>query len=93
MDTIIYLTPVLGLSALLFAWYKAIYVARQDPGTPRMVEIEGFIRDGAMAFMRREYSVLAIFAGVVALLLVLANYSSGNGLIGFSFINQRHFLI
>ena len=86
MDTVIYLTPVLGLSALLFAWYKAIYVARQDPGTPRMVEIEGFIRDGAMAFMRREYSVLAIFAGVVALLLVLANYSSGNALIGFSFV-------
>ncbi len=86
MESVIYLTPVFGVAALLFAWYKAGFVARQDAGTDRMKEIEGFIRDGAMAFLRREYSVLAMFAGAVAVLLVLAYYSAGAGLIGLSFV-------
>jgi K(+)-stimulated pyrophosphate-energized sodium pump len=86
VESVIYLTPAFGLAALLFAWYKAGYVARQDAGTDRMKEIEGFIRDGAMAFLKREYSVLAMFAGVVAVLLVIANYSAGTALVGLSFI-------
>jgi len=86
VESVIYLTPVFGVTALLFAWYKAGFVARQDAGTDRMKEIEGFIRDGAMAFLRREYSVLGAFAAVVAVLLVLANYSAGTALVGFSFI-------
>ena len=86
MESVIYLTPAFAVAALLFAWYKAGFVARQDAGTDRMKEIEGFIRDGAMAFLKREYSVLAVFAGIVAVLLVIANYSSGTGLVGLSFI-------
>lgn len=86
MESVIYLTPVFALTALVFAWYKAGYVARQDAGTDRMKEIEGFIRDGAMAFLKREYSVLAGFAGIITVLLVIANYSSGTGLIGVSFV-------
>ncbi len=86
MESVIYLTPAFAVAALLFAWYKAGFVARQDAGTARMKEIEGFIRDGAMAFLKREYSVLAVFAGIVAVLLVIANYSSGTGLVGLSFI-------
>ncbi len=86
MESVIYLTPAFAVAALLFAWYKAGFVARQDAGTDRMKEIEGFIQDGAMAFLKREYSVLAVFAGIVAVLLVIANYSSGTALVGFSFI-------
>ena len=86
MESVIYLPPAFAVAALLFAWYKAGFVARQDAGTDRMKEIEGFIRDGAMAFLKREYSVIAVFAGIVAVLLVIANYSSGTGLVGLSFI-------
>lgn len=86
MESVIYLTPVFALAALLFAWYKAGFVGRQDAGSDRMKAIEGFIREGAMAFLRREYSALAVFAAIVAVLLVIANYSSGTGLVGLSFI-------
>jgi K(+)-stimulated pyrophosphate-energized sodium pump len=86
VESIIYWTPAFGGAALLFAWYKAGWVSRQDPGTDRMREIGGFIRTGAMAFLRREYSVLAFFAFVVAALLVLANYASGTALVGLSFM-------
>ncbi len=86
MDSVIYWTPAFGVAALLFAWYKASFVSRQDAGTDRMKEIAGDIKDGAMAFLRREYSVLAVFAVAVAVLLVIANASRGTALIGLSFI-------
>jgi K(+)-stimulated pyrophosphate-energized sodium pump len=75
-----------GVLALLFAWYKAMYVNRQDPGTERMAEIASYIREGAIAFLKREYSVLAVFAISVAILLFVANYANGTHLVGVSFL-------
>jgi K(+)-stimulated pyrophosphate-energized sodium pump len=86
VESIINWTPAFGAAALLFAWYKAGWVSRQDAGTDRMKEIAGFIQSGAMAFLRREYSVLVVFALVVSVLLVVANYSSGTALVGLSFL-------
>ena len=86
MNSVVQWTPVMGVAALLFAWYKAGFVSRQDEGTDRMKEIASFIREGAMAFLRREYSVLSIFALVVAVALFLANYSNGTQLVGVSFL-------
>jgi K(+)-stimulated pyrophosphate-energized sodium pump len=77
---------VFGVLALVFAWYKAMYVNRQDAGTDRMAEIASYIREGAIAFLKREYSVLAIFAGAVAILLFVANYQNGTQLVGVSFL-------
>jgi K(+)-stimulated pyrophosphate-energized sodium pump len=77
---------VFGVAALLFAWYKAMYVNRQDTGTDRMAEIASFIREGAIAFLKREYSVLAVFAVAVAILLFVANYQHGTQLVGVSFL-------
>jgi K(+)-stimulated pyrophosphate-energized sodium pump len=86
VGSVIFWTPAFGAAALLFAWYKAGYVSRQDAGTDRMKEIAGFIRTGAMAFLRREYTVLAQFAVVVTVLLVVANWSAGTALVGLSFL-------
>ena len=51
-----YLIAVLasGVLALVFAWFRARAVARADAGTERMAEIAGYIREGAMAFIRRH---------------------------------------
>ena len=86
MDTFLYLTPAFGAVALLFALSRARFVGRQDAGSERMVEIAAAIREGAMAFLRREYSVLAVFAVVVAALLYVANLGSGAELVGLSFL-------
>ena len=66
---LLYAIPVAGVLALLFAYWKASWVSKQDPGTDRMQEIAGYIQEGAMAFLNREYRVLAIFVVVVAALL------------------------
>ncbi|MBW2525376.1 MAG: sodium-translocating pyrophosphatase [Deltaproteobacteria bacterium] len=59
--------------ALIFAFYKASWVGKQDPGNKRMVKIGTWISDGAMAFLRREYRVLAVFVVAVAVLLAVSN--------------------
>ena len=84
-----YLIPLAGLLALLFTYLRAQWVARQDPGTDRMKRIAGYITDGAMAFLRAEYSKLVWFVVAVALLLTYQG-SSGDpektsALIGLSF--------
>ena len=62
-----------GLVALLFAWWKTQWINKQDPGTARMQEIGAAVREGAMAFLKREYKVLAVFVFVVAGLLAFLN--------------------
>ena len=65
-----------GLVALLFAWWKTQWINRQDPGTARMLEIGAAVREGAMAFLKREYKVIAIVVVLVAILLAAINQGS-----------------
>ena len=74
MSTSLFYVPILaGVVALLFALSKSIWVNKQDPGTERMQEIGAAVREGAMAFLAREYKVLAVFVAVVAGLLAWSN--------------------
>ncbi|MFC1614668.1 sodium-translocating pyrophosphatase [Gemmatimonadota bacterium] len=66
---IFFLIPVAGLLALLFAFFKARSVNKCDPGNEKIQEIGKAIREGAMAFLAREYKVLSLFVLIVALLL------------------------
>ncbi len=87
MDSLIYAAPAAGVLALLFAFWKATWVSKQDAGTDKMQEIAELISEGAMAFLAREYKVLAIFVVVVAGLLVVANMGEGRSpLIAASFV-------
>ncbi|HEX7124518.1 MAG TPA: sodium-translocating pyrophosphatase [Thermodesulfobacteriota bacterium] len=62
-------SALVGLLGLLAALGLYIYIRRQPTGTPLMEEIAARIHDGAMAFLRREYSVLIVFIVLVAGLL------------------------
>jgi K(+)-stimulated pyrophosphate-energized sodium pump len=83
-----YLIPVAGLIALAFAFTRAQWIGKQDAGTELMAEIAAAIAEGARAFLRREYRVLAIFVAVVAALLAVANIGrpDSHWLIAVSFI-------
>jgi len=84
-DSLLYFVAASGVLALLFAWWRTGWVNRQDAGTDRMKEIGQHIREGAMAFLGREYRVLAIFVVVVAALLVIGNHGY-NRLVAVSFV-------
>jgi len=86
--SLLYVAPAAGVLALIFALFKAMSISRKDPGTERMVEIGGHIREGAMAFLAREYKVLALFVVVVAILLFIANHgrTDSSPLVAMSFV-------
>ena len=86
---IMYLTPIVAVAALIYAYLRAAWVRRQDEGTDRMKMIGGWIAKGAMAFLGREYRVLAIFVVAVAVLLGVSNYyisEDTNAFIALSFV-------
>jgi K(+)-stimulated pyrophosphate-energized sodium pump len=69
MDVFLWLAPILAICALLFAAYKAHYVSSASPGNERMQEIAGSIAEGANAFLKSEYKILAIFIVVLFVLI------------------------
>ena len=75
MERLIYCAPILGICALLFAFYLTKKVGRQDAGTDRMKEIAAFIHEGARAFLTAEYKILIVF---VAVLFILIGVGIGN---------------
>jgi K(+)-stimulated pyrophosphate-energized sodium pump len=62
-------SPIVGLLGLIGALVLYMYIKRQSSGTDIMVEIADRIEEGAMAFLRREYMVLAVFVVAVTGLL------------------------
>jgi K(+)-stimulated pyrophosphate-energized sodium pump len=71
--TLLYAAGGTGVLALLFALWKSAWITKLDDGTDKMKEIGAAVREGAMAFLYREYKVLAIFVVAVAILLVIGN--------------------
>ncbi len=70
MDSLL-LPPILGVVGLVVALIIYQMVIRFSPGEGTVAEIADAIHEGAMVFMRREYSVLAVFAGLITILLFI----------------------
>jgi K(+)-stimulated pyrophosphate-energized sodium pump len=83
-----YAVPAMGLIGLLYTLVKFLWVSKQDAGNPRMKEISDYIAEGAMAFLKAEWKILAYFVVIVALLLgFMANSNeSSHWSIAISFI-------
>ena len=81
-----YLVPAFGILALLYTFLKSAWVTKQDAGNDRMKEIAQYIAEGAMAFLKAEYKVLAYFVVIAGLLLAVMGYSSSSWIIAVAFI-------
>ncbi len=66
-----YVAPCIGIVALIVAACLASWISKQSTGNERMTELAGFIHEGAMAFLKREYRTMAI---VVVLLTVVLGF-------------------
>ena len=76
-EKLIYILPVFGLVGLAYMLYLSSWVKKQSAGSEKMQKISGYIATGAMAFLKAEYRMLAVFvviAGSVLGILSATNY-------------------
>lgn len=78
MNNVAYLVPAIAVVALIVAFGLSSWIGKVEEGSGTMVEIAGHIRDGAMAFLKREYKTMAI---VVALVFVVIGFALHNWII------------
>lgn len=69
MDNLSVIAPIAAVIGLIVAFALSSWIGKVDEGTDRMKEIAGYIREGAMAFLRREYKTMIIVIVVLFLLI------------------------
>ena len=64
-----WIIPIAGIAAILFAGYLARDVMSRDTGTQAMVDVAGTIREGADAFVKRQYTTIGVLALVASVVI------------------------
>jgi len=84
MDSKLTLVIVAGLLAVLYGILQTVALLRKSPGNARMQEIAAAIQEGAQAYLKRQYTAIAIVGAVVlvVLYLLLGQWSAIGFLIG-----------
>ncbi len=92
MNSLFWLVPVSSAIALLFAWLFYRGMMKNSEGTPRMAEIASYVRSGAMAYLKRQYSVvIKVFIVLAILLAVLAYLGVQNPFVPVAFLTGGFF--
>jgi len=91
MDYVL-LAPIGSGLALLFALYLALKVLRAPEGNEKMKKISGFIRQGANAYLKRQYGVVAVFFGIMTVVLgIMAYFGFVTPFVPFAFLTGGFF--
>ena len=86
-QTLFWLVPAASLIALLFAAIFFFNMKKADEGTDRMKEIAGYVREGAMAYLKQQYKVVAIFFAIIAVVFgVMAYFGLQNNIVPVAFL-------
>ncbi len=74
MSNIFLLVPFASILALVFAWVFFKSMMKNSEGTDRMKEIAQYVREGAMAYLKRQYKVVGIVFFILFILLTIMAY-------------------
>ncbi len=92
ISSLFWIAPVAAVLALLFAWIFYRSMMKAPAGSDRMQEIAGYVKEGAMAYIKRQYSVvLKVFIVLVVLLFVLAYLGVQNPFVPIAFLTGGFF--
>ncbi|MFC2137307.1 sodium-translocating pyrophosphatase [Bacteroidota bacterium] len=90
--TIFWLIPLCSLLALAFAYFFFKQVMKESEGTDKMKEIAQAVREGAMAYLNRQYTVVGkIFAVLLVILVILAFFGVQNPFVPVAFLTGGFF--
>ena len=70
-DLILIMALIVPLIGILFALYLSFKIIKQDEGNKDIIFIGNAIKEGAMAFLSKEYRVLSIFVIIVAIIITV----------------------
>ncbi|MEG0837396.1 MAG: sodium-translocating pyrophosphatase [Akkermansia sp.] len=92
-EQIFWMIPIGSIIALFFAALFFRYMKKQDPGTAQMQTIAGHVRVGAMAYLKQQYKIVAIFFVLITLIFAWLAYGLKlqNGWVPFAFISGGFF--
>lgn len=90
---VFWLIPIASVCALFMAWFFFRSMMRADEGTPRMIEIAGYIRRGAMAYLKQQYKVVLIVFIILAIIFAIMAYgfNAQNPWVPFAFLTGGFF--
>ena len=71
MDYVVIAALICGGLGVAYSLFTASWVFKQDAGNPRMQEISSYVAEGAMAYLTRQYKVVAIIAVILVIILWL----------------------
>ena len=71
MEIITGIAPILAVGGLIMAFIIYTYLSKQPDGNEKMREIAAMIHDGAMVYLKRQYTILVVFIVAVAILLAI----------------------
>ncbi len=92
MSSLFLLVPIASILALAFAWFFFKSMMKNSEGTDRMKEIAQYVREGAMAYLKRQYKVVAIvFVVLFILLTIMAYFNVQNPFVPVAFISGGFF--
>jgi len=92
ISSLFWIAPVAAVLALLFAWIFYRSMMKAPAGSDRMQEIAGYVKEGAMAYIKRQYSVVfKVFIVLVILLFVLAYLGVQNPFVPLAFLTGGFF--
>jgi K(+)-stimulated pyrophosphate-energized sodium pump len=92
MSNIFLLVPFASILALVFAWFFFKSMMKNSEGTDRMKEIAQYVREGAMAYLKRQYKVVAIvFIILFVLLTIMAYFNVQNPFVPVAFLTGGFF--
>lgn len=73
-----------GIGSILLAFGLYVYVLRKDAGTEKMKQIASAIKEGALAYLRRQNRTLAVFVAIMAVVIGMVSGFLKNPAMGFS---------